>query len=116
MQCLLNIPMPTAAPIVRAVGADSQRRQRPTLLLLERSFDVVSPLLHEYTYQAMVHDLLPVHDDRYTYRYVGNNSQTISKEVLLNDSDPSHSYTMPLRIPTCIPTHRCCSTTPTRCG
>ena len=33
MQCLLNIPMTTAAPIVRAVGADSQRRKRPTLLL-----------------------------------------------------------------------------------
>ena len=103
---------PTSGFPSRHRGAD----ERPTLLLLERSFDVVSPLLHEYTYQAMVHDLLPVHDDRYTYRYVGNNSQTISKEVLLNDSDPSHSYTMPLRIPTCIPTHRCCSTTPTRCG
>ena len=103
---------PTSGFPSRHLGDD----ERPTLLLLERSFDVVSPLLHEYTYQAMVHDLLPVHDDRYTYRYVGNNSQTISKEVLLNDSDPPHSYTMPLRIPTCIPTHRCCSTTPTRCG
>ena len=78
---------PTSGFPSRHLGDD----ERPTLLLLERSFDVVSPLLHEYTYQAMVHDLLPVHDDRYTYRYVGNNSQTISKEVLLNDSDPSHS-------------------------
>ena len=103
---------PTSGFPSRHLGDD----ERPTLLLLERSFDVVSPLLHEYTYQAMVHDLLPVHDDRYTYRYVGNNSQTISKEVLLNDSDPSHSCTIPIRIPTYIPTHRCCSTTPTRCG
>ena len=103
---------PTSGFPSRHLGDD----ERPTLLLLERSFDVVSPLLHEYTYQAMVHDLLPVHDDRYTYRYVGNNSQTISKEVLLNDSDPSHSCTIPIHIPTYIPTHRCCSTTPTRCG
>lgn len=62
--------------------------ERPTLLLLDRAFDPLSPLVHEFTYQAMVHDLLPVVDDRYHYDYVGQNNKTISKEVLLNNLDP----------------------------
>ena len=61
--------------------------ERPTLILLDRSVDPLSPLLHEFTYQAMVHDLLPVMDERYHYQYVGNQGQRISKEVLLNDTD-----------------------------
>ncbi|KAL1529052.1 hypothetical protein AB1Y20_000015 [Prymnesium parvum] len=62
--------------------------ERPTLLILDRSFDPLSPLLHEFTYQAMVHDLLPVHEDRYAYHYVTNNNAQQTKEVLLNETDP----------------------------
>jgi len=62
--------------------------ERPTLLILDRSFDALSPLLHEFTYQSMTHDLLSVHEDRYEYRYVTNNNAQVSKEVLLNETDP----------------------------
>jgi len=61
--------------------------ERPTLLLLDRSFDPLSPLLHEFTYQAMAYDLLPVHDDRYAYHFVGNNNKQQTRDVLLNDTD-----------------------------
>lgn len=62
--------------------------ERPTLLILDRSSDPLSPLLHEFTYAAMVHDVLPVNNDRYRYTYVGNNNQAQTKEVLLNETDP----------------------------
>ena len=62
--------------------------ERPTLLILDRSSDPLSPLLHEFTYQAMAQDLLPIQEDRYRYNYVGNAGQKLSKEVLLNDTDP----------------------------
>ena len=62
--------------------------ERPTVLILDRSSDALSPLLHEFTYQAMVHDLLPVQEERYKYTYVGNQNQKLTKEVLLNETDP----------------------------
>jgi syntaxin-binding protein 1 len=34
--------------------------QRGTLLIVDRTLDPVAPLMHEYTYQAMVQDLLPL--------------------------------------------------------
>jgi syntaxin-binding protein 1 len=43
-------------------------RDRSTLLLLDRSLDVLSPLMHEFTYQAMVNDLLNIDDDKISYK------------------------------------------------
>ncbi|KAJ5091932.1 hypothetical protein NUU61_006802 [Penicillium alfredii] len=48
-------------------------RPRGVLLIVDRSMDVLSPLLHEFTYQTMVHDLLPIKDgDKVTYKTVTN--------------------------------------------
>ncbi|KAL8709960.1 MAG: hypothetical protein Q9220_005410 [cf. Caloplaca sp. 1 TL-2023] len=35
-------------------------RPRGLLLIVDRTMDLFAPLLHEFTYQAMVHDLLPL--------------------------------------------------------
>ncbi|TFK85671.1 Sec1-like protein [Polyporus arcularius HHB13444] len=43
-------------------------RPRATLIITDRSMDTVAPLLHEFTYQAMANDLLPIEDGT-TYRY-----------------------------------------------
>ena len=48
----------------------------------------MAPRLREHTNQAMANDLLSVQEERYKYSYTGNNNQTLSKEVLLNDTDP----------------------------
>ena len=37
-------------------------RQRATLIVTDRAMDVVAPLIHEFTYQAMANDLLPIED------------------------------------------------------
>ena len=65
-----------------------EEKDKTTLLLLDRSYDAISPLVHEFTYQAMAHDLLSIHDDKYTYHFVANNNEKQSKTVLLNDTDP----------------------------
>ena len=43
-------------------------RPRGTLIITDRSMDAVAPLIHEFTYQAMCNDLLPIEDGtKYTY-------------------------------------------------
>jgi syntaxin-binding protein 1 len=43
-------------------------RPRGTLIITDRAMDVVAPLIHEFTYQAMCNDLLPIQDGtKYTY-------------------------------------------------
>ena len=68
--------------------------ERATLLLFDRRDDCLSPLVHEFTYEAMVNDLLPIDDDRITYESVnagtareGSNEATTKMDALLNDND-----------------------------
>lgn len=56
-------------------------RPRGVLLVVDRSMDIFAPLLHEFTYQAMVHDLLPIKEgDKVTYK------------TKLNEGKPNEEY------------------------
>ncbi|OJJ50823.1 hypothetical protein ASPZODRAFT_106723 [Penicilliopsis zonata CBS 506.65] len=65
-------------------------RPRGVLFVVDRSMDLFSPLLHEFTYQAMVHDLLPINDgDKITYKTVVNQGgpNEEEKELEIGDHD-----------------------------
>eukprot|EP01012_Entosiphon_sulcatum_P025549 TRINITY_DN30882_c0_g1_i1.p1 TRINITY_DN30882_c0_g1~~TRINITY_DN30882_c0_g1_i1.p1 ORF type:complete len:613 (-),score=124.44 TRINITY_DN30882_c0_g1_i1:76-1914(-) len=63
---------------------------RATLLVLDRSVDCVAPLIHEFTYQAMLHDLLgdAIQDTKYSYETVNQRGEKQTKEALLDEADP----------------------------
>ncbi|KAK5869558.1 hypothetical protein PBY51_024265 [Eleginops maclovinus] len=65
---------------------DSGKKKGKTqaqLLIVERGFDPVSPILHELTYQAMAYDLIDIKND--TYKYKGEDGP--EKEAQLTEDD-----------------------------
>ena len=65
-------------------------RPRGVLLVVDRSMDVIAPLLHEFTYGAMVFDLLPVKDgEKITYKTLLNQGKPNEelKEMEIGEHD-----------------------------
>nr|CCA16469.1 syntaxinbinding protein putative [Albugo laibachii Nc14] len=60
--------------------------ERGTMLFLDRGQDLLTPFVHESTFQAMVMDLLDVEEDQITYP-VDTNAGITMKTALLNEND-----------------------------
>ena len=65
-------------------------RPRGVLLITDRTMDLFAPLIHEFTYQAMVHELLPVKEgDKVFYTTVFNRGSPNEeqREMELGEND-----------------------------
>ncbi|KIY93727.1 SNARE-interacting protein KEULE [Monoraphidium neglectum] len=62
-------------------------RETCDLIVVDRSIDPVAPVMHEWTYEAMVYDLLPVEGNviRYVAESAGGKQEV--KDHLLDESD-----------------------------
>ncbi|KAL6965015.1 STXBP unc-18 S1 [Sarracenia purpurea var. burkii] len=59
------------------------------LLILDRSVDQIAPVIHEWTYDAMCHDLVAMDGNKYVHEIPSKTGgQPEKKEVLLEDHDP----------------------------
>ncbi|TMW60893.1 hypothetical protein Poli38472_000935 [Pythium oligandrum] len=59
---------------------------RGTLFFIDRGQDLVAPVMHESTFQAMIYDLLEVEEEQITYQ-AETNSGMITKTAFLNEND-----------------------------
>ncbi|KAA1469037.1 Sec1-like snare protein [Dentipellis sp. KUC8613] len=63
-------------------------RPRATLIITDRSMDMIAPFIHEFTYQAMANDLLPIEDGtKYTYKFQSSVGAFEDKTATLSDAD-----------------------------
>lgn len=72
-----NFPPPSARP-------------QAVLIIGDRSMDLVAPLIHEFTYQAMAHDLLPIKEgDKVYYKTIINEgtAEETEKEMEIGEKD-----------------------------
>ncbi|CEL01613.1 Putative Vacuolar sorting protein [Aspergillus calidoustus] len=60
----------------------------PILLILDRRDDPITPLLTQWTYQAMVHELMGIHNGRVDLRDVPEIRPELREIVLSQDQDP----------------------------
>ncbi|KAG6821215.1 hypothetical protein H0H93_004037 [Arthromyces matolae] len=69
-------------------GTPEASRPRATLIITDRTMDLVAPFLHEFTYQAMANDLLPIEDGtKYTYKFQSAVGTYEDKTATLSDND-----------------------------
>ena len=57
------------------------------IIILDRSFDPLTPILHDYYYQAMCFDLLKLEKGIVEYDSTDNAGNTTKKKAMLTDSD-----------------------------
>lgn len=68
---------------------DFPQKETCELLIVDRSVDQIAPIIHEWTYDAMCHDLLNLDGNRYVPEVPSKSDGTHEKkEVLLEDHDP----------------------------
>lgn len=76
-----------------ALFSFSQTSQ-PLLLLIDRRDDPVTPLLNQWTYQAMVHELLTINNNRVNLSNIPGISKELSEVVLSAEQDSFYADNM----------------------
>lgn len=72
-----NWPEPSAVP-----------RPQSILMITDRTMDMIAPFVHEFTYQAMANDLLPIQDGvKFRYDYTAANGSIKTATATLSESD-----------------------------
>ncbi|KAH3683223.1 hypothetical protein WICPIJ_005799 [Wickerhamomyces pijperi] len=63
-------------------------RPRSVFVITDRTCDLYAPLLHEFTYQAMAYDLLPIDEGgKFTYEVENESGTLIKRDAILNEDD-----------------------------
>ncbi|WOL04332.1 SNARE-interacting protein KEULE isoform X1 [Canna indica] len=72
----------------RTIIPDFPQRETCELLIVDRSIDQIAPIIHEWTYDAICHDLLTMDGNKYAHEVTDKTGSIEKKDVLLEDHDP----------------------------
>lgn len=95
-QCGTGLPeklAKAAQTLIRDTSPEDANQSNDMLIIIDRSFDVVPLVIHEYTYQAFVYDMLRIPccsdpkdhqtDDVWEFEYVSNSGKHEKRKALL---------------------------------
>uniref|UniRef100_A0A061S1I1 Syntaxin-binding protein 1 n=2 Tax=Tetraselmis sp. GSL018 TaxID=582737 RepID=A0A061S1I1_9CHLO len=68
-------------------GSQLPQAETCDLIILDRTIDPVAPVIHEWTYEAMAYDLLPLEGDIYKYESENRKGEKETREGLLEERD-----------------------------
>lgn len=81
----------------------NRSQSRGVMIILDRSVDLYTPLIHELTYQAMVTDLLGLEEGRiYRHTFTNGLGTEVEEEVLLDETDSIWQSLRHMHIADCI--------------
>eukprot|EP00040_Diaphanoeca_grandis_P004508 m.29131 g.29131 ORF g.29131 m.29131 type:complete len:617 (-) comp16045_c0_seq1:47-1897(-) len=66
---------------------EAGKNKKSQLIILDRNFDLMSPVLHELTYQAAAYDLCGIEKDVFEYSYEDGTGKTRQKRAVLEETD-----------------------------
>jgi vacuolar protein sorting-associated protein 45 len=61
--------------------------QATTILILDRREDPITPILNQWTYQAMIHEILDIKNNRVDLKHLDNLEADMKEVVLSSDDD-----------------------------
>ncbi|XP_015522855.1 vacuolar protein sorting-associated protein 45 [Neodiprion lecontei] len=73
---------------------DFRQELNPLLLIVDRRDDPVTPLLNQWTYQAMVHELLTINNNRVDLSHVNGISKELAEVVLSAEHDEFYAQNL----------------------
>ncbi|GJJ69118.1 hypothetical protein EMPS_01464 [Entomortierella parvispora] len=75
----------------------------PQLIVIDRTVDPITPILHDFYYQALSADLLPMKDgNKYEYGSIGPEGQPVDKVAVLDENDKTFMKIRHSHITDCI--------------
>jgi hypothetical protein len=64
------------------------------LFIVDRREDPITPLLNQWTYQAMIHEILGINNNRVDLKHIENLAPEMKEVVLSSEDDPFYKDIM----------------------
>nr|CCM16509.1 Sec1/Munc18 related protein, putative [Leishmania guyanensis] len=71
-----------------ATAASGDAAESPLLIIVDRSFDAIEPVIHERTYQCLLNDLMLLENSIYEHTFEDRSGQESTRSCPIDEHDP----------------------------